>query len=67
LHEHRDASFFLDKAAGELLTRFNTPWTIKGDIEDPVVPKSPYWIVKSLIWLSLKAKKPLLRLTYNDY
>jgi glucosamine-6-phosphate deaminase len=67
LHEHPDASFFLDKAAGEHLTRFNTPWVIKGDIEDPVVPKSPYWIVKSVIWLCLKAKKPILRLTYNDY
>jgi glucosamine-6-phosphate deaminase len=40
---------------------------IKGDIEDPVVPLSPYWIVKSVMWLCLQTQKPILRLTYNDY
>jgi hypothetical protein len=52
LHTHPDTTFFLDKAAGENLTRFNTPWTIKGDIEDPTLPKSKYWVVKSVAWLS---------------
>ena len=59
--------FYLDKAAGWKLTRFNTPWTIKGDIEDPIVPKNTYWILKSVNWLSKKIKKPILRLTYDDY
>jgi glucosamine-6-phosphate deaminase len=59
--------FYLDKAAGWKLTRFNTPWTIKGDIEDPIVPKNTYWILKSVTWLSKKVKKPILRLTYDDY
>lgn len=67
LHGHHDATLFTDKAAAELLTRFNTPWTIKGDIEDPIVPKSKYWVVKSVAWLSEKVNKPLLRLTYDDY
>lgn len=67
MHTHPDTTFFLDKAAGEKLTRFNTPWTIKGDIEDPTVPKSKYWVVKSVAWLSEKLNKPLLRLTYDDY
>lgn len=49
------------------MTRFNTPWIIKGDIEDPEVPKSSYWVLKSVTWLSLQVKKPILRLTYDDY
>ena len=67
LHDHPDIVFYLDKAAGWKLTRFNTPWVIKGDIEDPVVPKNTYWILKSVTWLSKKIKKPILRLTYDDY
>lgn len=31
LHNHPDAVFYLDKGAGEDLTRFKTPWVIKGD------------------------------------
>jgi glucosamine-6-phosphate deaminase len=31
LHNHPDAVFYLDRAAGEQLSRFNIPWTIKGD------------------------------------
>ncbi len=31
LHNHLDAQFYLDKGAGETLTRFKTPWIIKGD------------------------------------
>ena len=67
MHGHADIHFFIDKAAGELLTRFNTPWIIKGDIEDPIVPKSHFWVAKSVIWLSQQVKKPLLRLAYDDY
>lgn len=67
LHDHPDLTFFLDKAAGQKLTRFNTPWVIKGDLEDPIVPKNSYWVLKSVIWLSLKLHKPILRLTYDDY
>jgi len=52
LHEHSDATFFLDKAAGEHLTRFKTPWIIKGDAEDPIVPKTSYWVLNSVTWLS---------------
>jgi glucosamine-6-phosphate deaminase len=51
LHTHPDATFFLDKAAGEELSRFKVPWTIKGDKEDPIVPHSKYWILKMIFWL----------------
>jgi len=43
------------------------PWTIKGDTEDPIVPKSQYWILTSVIWLAEKVNKPILRLEYEDY
>lgn len=59
--------FYLDKAAGWKLQRFNRPWTIKGDAEDPIVPKNTFWILKSVTWLSNLVKKPILRLTYDNY
>lgn len=31
LHNHPDAVFYLDKGAGQELSRFKIPWTIKGD------------------------------------
>ena len=31
LHEHPNTTFVMDLPAGELLTRFQRPWTIKGD------------------------------------
>lgn len=31
LHSHSQATFYLDKSAGEKLRRFVHPWTIKGD------------------------------------
>lgn len=67
LHHHKDSTFYLDKAAGEKLSRFNIPWTIKGDSEDPTIPLTSYWIVKCVTWLSEKIQKPILRLTYDDY
>ena len=67
LHDHPNAVFYLDKAAGSELSRFNIPWTIKGDIEDPKVPYSVYWVNKMVLWLSQRVEKPILRLTYEDY
>lgn len=46
LHNHPDAKFYLDKGAGQTLSRFKTPWIIKGDKEDPIVPNTKYWIKK---------------------
>lgn len=51
LHNHSDAVFYLDKGAGEELSRFTIPWTIKGDKEDPIVPYTKYWITKMIFWL----------------
>jgi len=52
LQSHSDCTIILDKAAGEKLTRFNTPWTIRGDVEDPVVPFTSYWVLKCVTWLA---------------
>lgn len=67
LHNHPDAVFYLDKGAGEDLTRFKVPWTIKGDKEDPIVPNTKFWICKMVQWLCHLVKKPILRLTFEDY
>jgi glucosamine-6-phosphate deaminase len=67
LHSHPDATFYLDKAAGEELSRFRVPWTIKGDREDPIVPNSKYWISKMVFWLCREVRKPILRLSFEDY
>lgn len=67
LHNHPDAVFYLDRGAGEQLSRFKIPWTIKGDKEDPIVPYTKYWVIKMVFWLCDKVKKPILRLTFGDY
>lgn len=32
-----------------------------------MIPKTKYWILKIIFWLSGKVNKPLLRLTFEDY
>lgn len=53
--------FILDEEASSLLTRFDTPWLVK-DCE---------WndkkIKKAVVWLSQELKKPVLKLTEEDY
>lgn len=51
LHDHPDSVFYLDKGAGDDLSRFKIPWTIKGDIEDPIIPYTKYWISRMVFWL----------------
>lgn len=64
LQNHPDAKFYLDKGAGQGLSRFKTPWIIKGDKEDPIVPNTKYWIKKMVQWLCHQVNKPILRLTF---
>ena len=61
LQEHPNAEVYLDTAAAQALTRFRSPWTL-----------GPYeWneaaIHKAVIWLARHVKKPLLKLTEEDY
>ncbi|MGB8703599.1 MAG: glucosamine-6-phosphate deaminase, partial [Gillisia sp.] len=53
--------FILDEDAASELTRFNTPWLVKDCVWDKDLIK------KAVIWLSSEVKKPILKLTDEDY
>ncbi|AIM35442.1 glucosamine-6-phosphate deaminase [Sphingobacterium sp. ML3W] len=53
--------FILDTESASLLTRFDLPWLA----ED--VDWTPLLIKKAVVWLSLEVKKPILKLTEEDY
>ncbi len=61
LQDHPNARVMLDRAAAAHLTRFRSPWLL-GPIE---------WteaiIRKAVIWLARHHKKPILKLTDEDY
>jgi glucosamine-6-phosphate deaminase len=61
LQEHPRAEFFLDEAAAAELTRSKTPWRV-GEVEwtEPAISKA-------VISLALHVKKPVLKLTDEDY
>lgn len=66
LQTHNDTLFVLDKAAGDLLSRYNEPWAVKGHantlmIFDELLKR------KAVIWLSKKLGKPISKLTEEDY
>ncbi|HET8753973.1 MAG TPA: glucosamine-6-phosphate deaminase [Salinimicrobium sp.] len=56
-----NTEFVLDEDAASSLTRFNTPWLVKDCVWDEQLIK------KAVIWLSGKVKKPILKLTEEDY
>jgi glucosamine-6-phosphate deaminase len=61
LQEHANAGIFLDHAAAAALTRFRCPWTIgRVDWDDLTIRRAA-------IWLARTTKKPLLKLTDEDY
>ncbi len=61
LQEHRKAMFYLDEAAAAELTRMSTPW-LNGTCQwDEVLER------KAVMWLAEKIKKPILKLTDEDY
>ncbi len=61
LQQHHDCVFILDTAAASELTRFKSPW-LTGEIE-----WTPQMIKKAVVNTALKANKPVLSLTNNDY
>jgi glucosamine-6-phosphate deaminase len=63
LQQHPNARIVLDKAAAAELTRFKTPWLLEGaDLRwDDVTTR------KAVIWLAGETKKPILKLTDEDY
>lgn len=56
-----NVNFVLDRDAASELTRFNTPWLVKDCAWDKALIK------KAVIWLSSEVKKPILKLTDEDY
>ena len=56
-----NVEFVLDQDAASQLTRFDTPWLVKDCIWDIAMIK------KAVIWLSKTTKKPILKLSENDY
>ena len=61
LQEHPNALVMLDEAAAEALTRFRSPWLVGPvDWDDDKIRKA-------IIWLAEQVKKPILKLTDEDY
>ena len=61
LQEHPNAKVILDEAASAELTRTRSPWVLGW------VPTEEASIRKAVIWLAQHLKKPILKLTEEDY
>src|ERR1051326_7036638 len=61
LQQHHESTFIVDEAAAAELTRNKSPW-LTGDIE-----WTKEMIKKVVVNMALKADKPVLSLTNNDY
>jgi glucosamine-6-phosphate deaminase len=66
LQQHPSARIVLDSAAAAELTRFKTPWLL-GSMEDFGLKWDEATTRRAAIWLSQTVKKPLLKLTDEDY
>ena len=66
LQQHPNARIVLDNAAAAELTRFRTPWLI-GSMEEFGLTWDPKQTRRATIWLAQQLKKPLLKLTDEDY
>jgi len=56
-----NVEFVLDEDAASELTRFDTPWLVKDCVWTAQLKK------KAVIWLASTLKKPILKLTEEDY
>ena len=61
LQKHASTLVVLDDAASSKLTAINTPWLLDSCQWDE------HLIRKAVVWLCQKLKKPILKLTNNDY
>jgi glucosamine-6-phosphate deaminase len=61
LQKHSNTLVVLDDAASSKLTAINTPWLVDSCDWDE------HLIRKAVVWLCQKVKKPVLKLTNNDY
>jgi glucosamine-6-phosphate deaminase len=61
LQEHGDARFFIDEGAASELTKIKLPWLVGP------VSWTPRETRRAVVWQSFKAKRPVLKLTDEDY
>ena len=61
LQEHSNIEVIVDEGAASMLTREHTPWRV-GSCE-----WTPKFTRKAVVWLCEQVKKPVLKLTYQDY
>jgi len=66
LQQHGSAKIVLDTAAAAELTRFKTPWVL-GSLTDFKLSWDRKTTRRAVIWLATTLKKPLLKLTDEDY
>lgn len=66
LQKHPDAICVIDKAAADLLMRYQSPWMVKGHRE-PMIFYDDYLKKKAVLWLSVRLNKPISKLTEEDY
>ena len=66
LQKHSDVICVIDKAASDLLMRYQSPWMVKGH-KEPLIYFDDYLKKKAVVWLSLKLNKPITKLTEEDY
>ncbi|HZK80198.1 MAG TPA: glucosamine-6-phosphate deaminase, partial [Humisphaera sp.] len=66
LQQHPSARIVLDTAAASELTRFKTPWLL-GPLDQFAMEWDAKTTRTAATWLALTVKKPLLKLTDEDY
>lgn len=66
LQEHPNARIVLDTAAGAELTRIKTPWLL-GNVGQFGLEWERSLTKRAAIWLAGEVKKPILKLTDEDY
>src|SRR3954463_632467 len=66
LQQHPNARIVLDTSSAAELTRFKTPWLL-GSVEDFGLKWDERLTRRAAIWLAGTVKKPLLKLTEEDY
>lgn len=66
LQKHPSAKFLLDPASAAELTRFKTPWLL-GSIGQFGLEWNEFTTRRAVIWLATTVKKPILKLTDEDY
>lgn len=61
LQLHHNVSVYMDEGAITEFTRNKSPWLVG------VCDWTPKMVKRAVVWLSLKTKKPILKLTDDDY